>query len=246
MGHRRKTRSGRLAQLDSLLLSLAGEVLERRDGPFGRAPVVDLGLGARPWTTEEFAASLAVPVVGVDRAFDVVARAQQHARPGLFFVVGSYDLPVMGRLVRVMNVLRDLWPHQVPAAHARLGRSVLDGGIVVEGSCGPTGEVGTAHWMQRRGDELVRQALLFWLDGSRGTSPLLFRDRLPSDLRRDLEHPVRGLFQRWAEAHGRVDRGPRRLERSVADLGDRELVVVGPGAAMWTPEGGVPRRVSAG
>ncbi|MCB9674523.1 MAG: methylase [Alphaproteobacteria bacterium] len=240
MGFRRKTRPGRLAQLDALVLQLAPDLLSGESG----APIVDLGVGARPWTTVELARAVApVPVVGVDIAEDLVARAAEHAIPGLTFAVGSFDLPVRARLVRVMNVCRDLWPDEVPDAHARIGRHVVDGGVVIEGSCGPDGEVGTAHWMVAHDGVLERRGLLMWLDGTRGTAPLLFRDRLPRDLLGDLGHPVLALILAWMEAFRSEPEGPDRLERSARALGDASVAVVAPGAVMWTPPGGVPGRV---
>ncbi len=113
---------------------------------------------------------------------------------------------------------------------------------MVEGSCGPAGEVGAVHLL-RRGPELRREALLFWTDGSRGSAPILFRDRLPRDLRRPLRpgHPLRELFARWMAAFHEVRDAEDRLAASVEALGDPELTVVGPGAVRWRPAIGVPR-----
>jgi hypothetical protein len=240
MAFRRKTRPGRLAALDALLLRLEADLLAAP----GQAPVVDLGIGAQPWTTLELAAALpGVEVVGVELAADLVAKAQVYARPGLRFVQGSFDLPVgPARVIRVMNVLRDLGPADVPDAHRRMGQGLLDGGVIVEGSCGPQGEVGAAHWLRREGEVLRREALVFWLDGSRGDAPLLFRDRLPRDLRGAAGHAVMGLFTRWMDAYGDVAAGPSRLARAAAACGEPGLVMLGERAARWAPEGGVPPR----
>jgi len=227
-----------------LLWRLEAPLLRRRDGAYAEAPVVDLGLGARPWTTLEWAASLrprGLTVVGVDHAEELVHRARvDHSAPGVRYEVGGFDLPVHGvRLIRAMNVLRDLGPEATAPAHARLGRSLLDGGLLVEGSCGPVGEVGCAHLVRRRGDELVREGLLMWLDGARGTAPLLFRDRLPRDLRGALaqDHPVKQLLLDWMARYRALPAGPERLAAAAAGLPD--LSRVGPGAAVWSPEGGV-------
>lgn len=243
MAHRRKTRPGRLRMLDAMLLDLAPELL-RPEAAEGAA-VVDLGVGARPWTTEELAEAVApLEVVGVEIAADVVERAQEHARPGLSFVQGSFDLPVRARVVRVMNVLRDLRAHEVPGAHARIGAQVVEGGLVLEGSCGPEGEAGVVHVLRKREGRLHREGLLFWLDGSRGTAPMVFRDRLPRDLRGDREHVVMELLQRWMGAYVGLGDVEDRLWRSARAV-DGSFRRVGPGFG-WFPEGGVPAGTRVG
>jgi len=238
VGCRRKTRPGRLAALDQLLLTLHEPLLARRDGPFATAPVVDLGLGARPWTTVEWAESLrplGLEVVGVDHAADLVQRARaDHAVPGVRYEVGSFDLPVRGaRLVRAMNVLRDFPPEATAPAHAQMGECLLDGGLLVEGSCGPEGEVGCAHLVRKRGDGLVREGLLLWLDGARGTAPLLFRDRLPRDLRGAAGDPVRVLLGAWMDRYRALPSGPERLAEAARGLPG--LRMVGRSAAVLAP-----------
>jgi hypothetical protein len=245
VGYRRKTRAGRLRQLDELLLSEAKALLERRDGPFADAPVVDLGLGARPWTTLELADALAphgVPVLGVDIAPDVVedARRIAHAQgtsDRVRFAIASFALPVRARLVRVMNVLRDGGPDAARAAHAALAPSVLPGGVVVEGSSGATGEVGAAHWLVRDEEGLRRDSLLFWTDGTRGTAPNLFRDRLPRDLRGD--HPIKAVLADWMAAYLDTTPGPQRLTDSLVRLGPG-WSAIGRHAVRYRPPGGIP------
>lgn len=239
MGCRRKTRPGRLAALDGLIEQLEGERL------VAGSTVVDLGLGARPWTTVEWAQRLVprgVEVVGVDHASDLVGRARaEHAMSGVRYEVGGFDLPVSGAVVvRAMNVCRDGGPEEVPAAHAQMVASLVEGGVLIEGSCGPEGEVGCAHWVRRVGGVGRREAVVMWLDGARGTAPLLFRDRLPRDLRAALGegHPVKQLLLDWMSAYQATPDGPRRLAEAARGLPD--LQMLGPSAARWAPAGGVP------
>lgn len=248
MVHRR-TRPGRLATLDALVVAHDRALLERRDGPWADAAVVDVGLGMQPWTTLELAAALAErlpsppPVLGVDIDPRLVAEAVAHGRPGVRFVQGDLGGDAPARLVRALNVLRDRSTGEVPAAHAALGASLLGGGVLVEGSCGPHGEVGVVHRIRRAADGLVREALWMWTDGTQGSAPLLFRDRLPRDLRGSAgrEHPVGALLHDWMDAYrGCSGGGLARLHASVAAMGCPELVQIGEGAVAWTPSDGVP------
>ena len=244
MGCRRKTRPGRLAALDQLLLTLERPLLQEQAGAWAGAPVVDLGLGARPWTTLEWAAvlrPLGVDVVGVDHAQELVERARaDHATDGVRYEVGGFDLPVGGvRLVRAMNVLRDFSPDEVVPAHERMGRSLLDGGLLVEGSCGPEGEVGCAHLVRRVRGEMVREGVLMWLDGARGTAPLLFRDRLPRDLRAPSStHPLRATLLEWMSRYRATPAGGGRLAAAAVGVEGIEMLPAPPGvlAAVWRPD----------
>ena len=218
MGFRRQTRPGRLALLDRATLAREADLLRRRDGPWERAPVVDIGIGTQPWTTAELAARLApLSVIGVDISADVVARARGFETPSLSFIRGSFSLPLRGvRLIRVMNVLRDGPPEAVAGAHAQLGESLLDGGLAIEGSCAPSGEVGTAHWLRKTPTGLVREGLVLWLDGTRGAHPMAFRDRLPRDLRGAQPHPVFAALARWTDALHQLPASPGRLTAAAA------------------------------
>ena len=247
---RSKTQPGRLQILDQVLIAQEGGVLERRDGAWNGAPVVDVGLGALPWTTVELAEALdrefgpAPPVLGIDIDAAAVRRARPWARPGLVFVQADLVVPgVLARVVRVLNVLRDRPVATVPAAHQRLGEMVLDGGLILEGTCSPRGEVGVVHCLRKTADGLFREALWFWTDGSQGTAPLMFRDRLPRDLRRSVEreHPLGQLMAAWMRSHDAAAQGPglKRLHASVRELGLPSLRVLAPGVVAWAPEGGV-------
>lgn len=205
-----------------------------------------------PWTTIDLADALAsLPaapeVVGIDLDPANIARAQPLSRSGLSFVVSGFALPDCARpalLVRAMNVLRGYPREQIPAAHAEMGESLVSGGLLVEGSSGPTGEVLTAHLIRRTGDDLRFESLLFSTDFSRGFAPLLFRDRLPRDLRGyTKDSPVGDLFHQWEvvyrEVRALVDdprerffRCAERLSLARADVAQRPELWR-QGAMLW-------------
>ena len=240
MGFRRQTRPGRLALLDRVTLALEASLLSRRDGLWAQAPVVDIGIGSLPWTTVELAARVApLQVIGVDDSADVVERARGFETPNVSFMCGSFSLPMRGvRLIRVMNVLRDGPPEAVAPAHALLGASLLDGGLAIEGRCAPSGEVGTAHWLRKTATGLAREGLVMWLDGSRGTHPMAFRDRLPRDLRGARPHPVFDVLARWTDALHRLPASPERLTAAAALVDGLTPIPIEGGQAFkleWCP-----------
>lgn len=247
---RRKTRVGRLKALDRLLLAHHRPLLERRDGLWAGAVVVDVGLGMQPWTTVELAEALrqelAQPpeVVGVDVDPELVTTAHAWARPGVRFDHGDLGWSAgHARVVRALNVLRDRTEGEVPAAHAALGAGVVPGGVVLEGTCSPSGEVGVVHCLRRAAEGLEREALWMWTDGSQGSAPLLFRDRMPRDLRRWVrhDHPLGQLMAAWMDAYrASAGGGLDRLAASVEALGRPELAMIGAGAVAWAPVRGVP------
>lgn len=220
---RRRTRPGRLARLDAWLVEHERDLLSS-----GRGVVVDLGIGGVPHTTVELADALAVldrppAVVGVDHDPDLVERAAAFARPGLSFAVGGFELPVgPAVLVRAMNVLRDYGPADVAPAHEAMGAALCEGGLLVEGTSGPRGEVLCAWLVRRRAGALVREGLLFSTDFSRGFAPLLFRDRLPRDLRGAVKPgtPIHAFLADWTAA---VDATGARTARERFVVGARAL-----------------------
>ncbi|MCP3097518.1 methylase [Myxococcus sp. K15C18031901] len=262
---RGRTAPGRLRALDAYLCRFERELVSRVDGPWARAAFVDVGFGEHPWTTLESAAAFralhpTLAVVGVEldparaRAAQVHADARTHFREGGFTLPLSDEEPA--RLVRAMNLLRQGPPERVPQAHQSLARPVLPSGLVVEGSCDPTGSVLTAHLL-RRGEDAgappAREALLFQTDFAQGFAPVLFRDWLPRDLRRRVRpgEPIHVFFEEWTEAWRQARAAghtapAEAFGESVARLGARMGGVVvdrwllEAGYLVWRPEGGVP------
>ncbi|MEO1266545.1 MAG: class I SAM-dependent methyltransferase [Myxococcota bacterium] len=235
----------------------------RRQHPsaWANAVFVDLGCGERPWTTVESAARFrevwpGLPVVGVEIHPGRVAAAQAWSDgTRTRFVEGGFELGAVGhrvRLLRAMNVLRQYRPEDVAKAHAQMGARLVEGGLLVEGTCDKHGQTLAAHLMRQRGGVLRRESLLMTTDFSRGFAPLLFRDVLPRDLRRRVVpgEPIHALFEAWTAAWQEVRSGlgPRQaFVRSLQVLACRVPgVATDPwlltrGYARWSPPGGVPQ-----
>ncbi len=262
---RGRTAPGRLAALDAWVCHAESALLLRKDGPWLDAPFVDLGLGEAPWTTLESATRLRtvrpdLRVVGVDHDPARVAAAAPHADAWTTFRVGDFTIGPGARLARVLNVLREYTPAELPGIHRRLGEGLLPGGLLLEGTSDARGGVLVTHLLRRGADlpfPLVREGLLFHTDFSQGFAPLLFRDRLPRDLRRVAPGTtMHAFFAAWTAAWqaARVaardappnDSPDGLFAASIAGLAarvpgvDPDPWLARGGYLVWRPPGGVP------
>ncbi|WP_224240623.1 methylase [Hyalangium gracile] len=260
---RGRTSRSRLRALDAYLCRCERALLERQEGAWREAAFLDVGFGEHPWTTLESAEAFrelnpSLPVIGVEADEGRAAAAASHEdaltrfRHGGFDWAGSAGQPV--RLVRAMNILRQYRPEDVEQAHAELGRALLPGGLVVEGSTDVRGGITVAYLLRRTPEGLTREALLFHTDFHQGFAPLLFRDWLPRDLRRRVQpdEPIHAFFAAWTEAwtqarqHGAWE--PKsafrdsalRLAESTGAV-SAEPWLLEHGYLRWQPPGGVPR-----
>lgn len=172
LGHptRGKTARGRLRRVDAFVGLYDPGLVTRRDGPWRRALFVDLGYGAEPWTTLESAARLrrlnsTLPVLGVELDPERVAAAQPFADEGTEFRLGGFNLPLRVdgdqpervRLIRAFNVLRQYDASEVSEALAILGRQLLPGGLIIEGTADPTGGRWVADLWRRPAEGSIRE-----------------------------------------------------------------------------------------
>lgn len=175
------TNPNRLRRIDRWITGThwVRDTLRRADHPV----VVDLGFGASPVTTVEFAARLGVVrpdvrLLGLEIDPARVAAAKPVAEPPrLEFRHGGFELAGLGHggqprpiLVRALNVLRQYTEPEAHAAWSTLCDRLAPGGLLVEGTC----------------DELGRRCVWVALDAD-GPRTLTFAARAsdldrPSDL----------------------------------------------------------------
>jgi len=155
---RGKTACNRLRGSDHFLLHYDPALLTRRAGPWARALCVDLGFGATPHTTLEWARRLRsrrrdLPVLGVEVDPERVARAQPHRDAHTDFRHGGFALPVHRgesvRLIRAFNVLRQYEEEAALPAWDGLCAQLLPGGLLLEGTSDPLGRVWSACVVRR-------------------------------------------------------------------------------------------------
>ncbi|RLZ03006.1 SAM-dependent methyltransferase [Kocuria tytonicola] len=141
------TNPNRLRRADRYLTGVLAPVLRRARDPL----VVDLGFGAAPLTTLELADRVqavrgGVEVLGIEIDPERVAAAQVHARPGLSFRRGGFELPTGTRspvFVRAFNVLRQYPVEEVPAAWQLACSRLAPDGVLMDGTCDEIGRLAT-------------------------------------------------------------------------------------------------------
>lgn len=223
---RGKTARNRLRRVDNFLILYDPELLRRADDLYAGAFFVDLGYGAEPFTTLESAERLrrinpALPVLGVEIDPARVAAAQPYAGDLTQFRLGGFNLPLRprsdgsqetARAIRAFNVLRQYEESEVTAAWVTMARSLLPGGLLIEGTSEPFGRVWVANLLRRNlhatptslaeGATLRHEGLLFSTNFRLGFDPGQFQAVLPKNLihRMTPGEPIHALLEAWKRA----------------------------------------------
>ena len=184
----------------------------------GKPLVVDVGFGARPWTTLETAArwrrlAPGLEVLGVEidpgRVTDALPLADP---PAVDFALGGFNLADTiakrrAHIVRCYNVLRQYEEAEVEAALALMAGSIEPGGILIEGTSTPSGAMVAFDVWRRDPDAgrptgLRHEALVFGSNLREPHAPADFRTILPKRLiHRMREHAPATFFEHWQHAH---------------------------------------------
>ncbi len=216
---RGKTAENRLRQAD-VYVALAMPRALRGESPLA----VDLGFGAKPWTTLEMAdrwrkIEPTLRVLGIEIDPERVAEAAPFAAPpATDFRLGGFNLAaVLGeeraRVVRCFNVLRQYEESEVEHALAEIARGMEPGGVLIEGTSNPTGGMMVFDvWRRADATAAIGQR------AGAGSRRAGVRNELPRPPR------ARRFPRDPAEAPHPPDAGPgarRLLRRLAAIVGDR-------------------------
>ncbi|HEV7623703.1 MAG TPA: class I SAM-dependent methyltransferase [Amnibacterium sp.] len=189
--------------------------------------VVDLGFGARPWTTLELADRLArmrpgVRVLGLEIDPARVAAALPSATDRVAFGLGGFEVPTPGgeapAVIRAMNVLRQYEEAEVPAAWDRMRARLPAGGLLLDGTSDELGRI--ASWVDVEADGPSRFTIALRLTGLE--APSIVAERLPKALihRNVPDERIHDLLQAldagWARASPLSVYGP--VQRFVATV----------------------------
>jgi len=211
---RGKTASNRLRRVDNFILRYEPALLTRTDGRFAASLFVDLGYGFDPRTTLESAARFRranprLPILRVEIDRERVEAAQPYADALTHVRLGGFNLPLQPgesvRLIRAFNVLRQYEEADFAPAYERLAQTVLPGGLMIEGTSTPFGQLWSANVARRmdHGRSAWRmEALVFSTNFRLGFEVEEFQTILPKNY---IHHVVAGepiydFFEAWKRA----------------------------------------------
>jgi hypothetical protein len=204
---RGKTALNRLRQID-VYCALALE-----NTFVGGVPlVIDLGYGAYPWTALELYDRL-VPlnphlrVLGIEIDPERVTAALPYADPPrLNFALGGFNVTNVlqgerARMIRAYNVLRQYDESAVIPALRELSVGLENGGVLIEGTCNPTGRIVAFDVYRKFPDALRHEALVFGTNFRGELDPAIFQTILPKRLIHHSRDPQPATFFRdWGRA----------------------------------------------
>jgi hypothetical protein len=211
---RGKTASNRLRRVDNFILLYEPSLLTRTDGLFQKSLYVDLGYGFDARTTLESASRFRrvnpdLRILGVEIDKERVEAALPFADDKTFFRLGGFNLPMKAgehvRLIRAFNVLRQYEEADFAPAYERLAEYVLPGGLMIEGTSTPFGQLWSAN-LARKVDALrgswKMEALVFSTNFRLGFDVEEFQTILPKNY---IHHVIKGepiydFFEVWKKS----------------------------------------------
>lgn len=196
---RGKTASNRLRRVDNFILLYEPSLLTRTDGLFADSFFIDLGYGFDPRTTLESAERFRrvnpnLPILGVEIDKERVDAALPYADRLTHFRLGGFNLPLLAgervRLIRAFNVLRQYEEVDFAPAYERLAEYVLPGGLMIEGTSTPFGQVWAANLARMAVEKKWKlEALVFSTNFRMGFDITEFQAVLPKN---HIHHMVAG------------------------------------------------------
>jgi hypothetical protein len=206
---RGKTASNRLRRVDNFILLYEPSLLTRSDRSFADAFFVDLGYGFDARTTLESAQRFrqvnpGLKILGVEIDRERVRAALPFADERTFFRLGGFNLPLLPgetvRLVRAFNVLRQYEEKDFVPSYQQLAGYVLPGGLMIEGTSTPFGQLWAANLARRATDGgWSMEALAFSTNFRLGFDVAEFQTILPKNLIHPVVpgEPIHDFFEAW-------------------------------------------------
>ncbi len=200
---RGKTASGRLRRADQLLALVFPFEIHNLSAPF-----VDLGFGASPVTSLDSLRNLRswnprLHVIGVEIDPERVQSALPYACLGLEFRLGGFNLPLMtdeeAGIIRALNVLRQYPEDEYAPSLAMAGSYLIQGGILLEGTCDPPGNMMAVNLFVRDGAALVHYALALMANLRISFAPRELQAILPKNYIHHVDpgSPLDDFFGAW-------------------------------------------------
>jgi len=179
---------------------------------------VDLGYGFDARTTLESASRFRrmnpdLKILGVEIDRERVENALPFSDEKTFFRLGGFNLPLKDgeyvRLIRAFNILRQYEEEDFAPAYERLAQYVLPGGLKIEGTSTPYGQIWTANLVRKlemgkpalpgKVEEWDMEALVFSTNFRLGFDVEEFQTVLPKNLIHQMVkgEPIHDFFEAW-------------------------------------------------
>jgi hypothetical protein len=209
---RGKTASNRLRRVDNFILLYEPSLLTRTDGLFAASWFIDLGYGFDARTTLESAARFRrvnpnLRILGVEIDKERVEAALPFADALTHFRLGGFNLPMNAgervRLIRAFNVLRQYEEKDFAPAYERLAEYVLPGGLMIEGTSTPFGQIWAANLVRMtEAGSWSYEALVFSTNFRLGFDVESFQTILPKNyIHRVVKgEPIHDFFEAWKQS----------------------------------------------
>lgn len=206
---RGKTASNRLRRVDNFILLYELSLLTRTDGLFRESLFVDLGYGFDARTTLESADRFRrvnpnLRILGVEIDKERVEAALPFADAITHFRLGGFNLPLQPgesvRLIRAFNVLRQYEESDFAPAYERLAENVLPGGLMIEGTSTPFGQLWSANLARKMAEGSWKmEALVFSTNFRLGFDVEEFQTILPKNYIHHVvqDEPIYDFFEAW-------------------------------------------------
>ncbi|MDD2922082.1 MAG: hypothetical protein PHQ36_07325 [Anaerolineales bacterium] len=208
---RGKTAANRLRRVDNFILRYEPTLLSRADGLFADSLFVDLGYGFDARTTLESAARFRrvnpnLPILGVEIDKERVEAALPYADALTHFRLGGFNLPLKAnekvRLIRAFNVLRQYEEKDFAPAYETLAPYVLEGGLMIEGTSTPFGQLWAANIARKESEMWKFEALALSTNFRLGFNIEDFQTILPKNYihRVVAGEPIYDFFEAWKKS----------------------------------------------
>lgn len=204
---RGKTAKNRLRQVDHFIMIYDPMLISAN----GNELFVDLGYGFEATTTIELASRFhainpLLKVLGVEIDPERVEKALPFKDQFTDFRLGGFNVPIKSgekiRGIRAFNVLRQYEESDVIAAWDEMGRNVIEGGILVEGTSNPNGSIWVANILRMKNGSWAEEGIVFYTNFYKGFQLTDFQAVLPKNyIHRMIEgEMIFDLFEKWRTA----------------------------------------------
>lgn len=180
------TCENRLRQIDTFICIQYNGLIQRKDAIF-----VDVGFGKYPTTTLEThrrlkALNSVIKTIGTEINTERYLYAKNYEQANAEFRLGGFNLPLhrdeKASIIRCYNVLRQYPEDEFLAAIENMGRYLVNGGIIIEGTSDQFGRLISFNLFEKLDNRICNLGLVFGTNFRSPFYPRDFQSVLPRNL----------------------------------------------------------------